>query len=485
MKRNFFLKLTMLSVPLALFLLISNCEKLQKTGDADMEIAKKLVQTLNELPGLTFEVETTNMTTEPSGKGRYLIILKDPAIAVDISGLNIGLPVKDTKIPVKTKEVVFQYGPKEKYLALVSSKDISFDWDFSGSMEIPGKAKEKPGLPAAALKLSMEEVTFKNYDISPLLDTKTNDLMELAVQLLGKNQSFESVVKNFTYEFGFLSKEKKKIAFLMEIEKLESYQRALSEVFISLYRKGSESPDFSNILKQGKALLDLEMKCSLFKVSAKEDEKLSGGGIIDDVSFSYFLKPDKTKSFFIYGFNWDMKDMKLSIPGNKEIELAGRIKEWGMKFSLENLSAAFVQAYFDLVKKSLALSASMDKEKFRQQQMVMGLTIVSEFMKSKPIIKCSISPFKHDLGELDAQFNFQFFNLMTPPVGKAAVKIPKLEDMLTKIKGEKLLSPKTAESLLKIIKKYVITDENGNGIVTLETKPDQPGIFFLNGKPIK
>lgn len=484
MKRYITLSALMISVSFAL-LLIPNCGKPRETVKTDMEIAAELVQTLNEVPGLTIKSEPANMIVEPSEKNRYLITLKDPAIGFDISKFNIGVPVKDTKIPVKLKEVVFKYDPGEKYLELVSVRDLFLEWDLSGFVNTAVQTKDKQELQDMVIKISMGKTAFKNHDISPLLDSKTKDLMELVGELLEKNQSSESVVEHITYELGFLSKEQKKISILLDSEKMESRQKALSDIFISLYKKGRELPDVSKVLKQGKALFDLEMHSSLVKLSVKENENVVGSGTVDKISFSYFLKPDETNSFFSYGFNWDMKNLKVIVPGNKEIELAGNIHQWGMKFSLENLTASFVKSYFNLAKKSYEMSTTMDKEKFRQQQMMMGLTIASEFMKSKPAIKCSISPFKHHLGELEAKLNFQFLNLMAPPVGKAVVNIPEINEILTKITGEKSLSQKTREGLLNLIKKYVQVDENGNGAVTFETRQDQPGTFFINGKPIK
>jgi hypothetical protein len=487
MKRNISLTMKMVFVSSALLLLlISNCGKPRETGVADIEIAQKLVQMLNEVPGLTIKSGPGNMIVEPLEKNRYLITLKDAAISFYISEeYIIGIPIKDTKIPVKIKEVVFLYGPGEKYLELVSLRELFLGWDFPGFIKTAGKAKDKPGLPGMAIKISMGKAAFKNYDISPWLDTKTKDLMELVGEFLEKNQSPETVVEHITYEIGFLSKEQEKISILLDIEKIESHQDALSDIFISLYRKGRELPDVSKVLTQGKALLDLDMSSSLVKLSVKENENLVGSGTVDNISFSYFLKPDKNNSFFTSSFTWDIKNLKVSVPGNKEIELAGNIAQWGMKFSLENLTAPFVKSYLDLVKKNYEMSAAMDKEKLRQQQMMMGLTIAGEFMKSKPVIKFSISPFKHHFGELEAEFNFQFLNLMAPPKGKAVVNIPKIKEILDKIAGEKSLSHKTREGLLKIAKKYVLVDENGDGTITFESRPDQPGTFFLNGKPIK
>lgn len=483
MRRNISISVMMISVSLALFL-IPNCGKPRETAKTDMETAAELVQILNKVPGLTIQAEPGNMIVEPTEKNRYLITLKDPAIGFDISKIKMGIPIKDTKIPVKIKEVVFKYAPAEKYLQLVSVTELFLGWDFSGFIQTAADAKDKPGLAGMTIKISMGKAAFKNYDISPLLNTKTKDLMELVGELLEKNQSSEAVAEHLTYDIGFLSKEQKKISILLDIEKMESHQKALSDIFISLYKKERELPEVSKVLANGNALLDLAMTNSSLKLSVKENDHLWGSGTVDDMSFSYFLKPDETNSFFIYGFTWDMKNMKVIVPGNKEIELAGNINHWGMKFSLENLTASFVKSYFDLVKKNYEMSTAMDKEKMRQQQMMMGFAIASEFMKSKPAIKCSISPFKHHLGELAAELNFQFLNLMAPPVGKAVVNIPKINEILTRIKEEQSLSQKTREGLLKLAKKYVQVDENGNGAVTFETKQDQPGTFFLNGKPI-
>jgi len=485
MKRYISLIMKMLSVSAALLLLIPNCGESRETVKKDMEIAAELVQTLNEIPGLTIKVEPASIIVEPSEKNRYLITLKNPVIDIDISNFNLGIPVKDTKIPVKMKEVVYLYGPEEKYLGMISVRELFLEWEFQDFIQTAGNAKNKPGMQGMAIKLSMAKAEFKNYDISPLLHTKAKDLMELVGELLGKNQSSETTAEHITYELDFLSKEKKKISILMDIEKMESHQDALPDIFISLYKKGQALPDVSTVLKQGKALFDLEMNISSVKLSVKENENVLGSGTVDHMSVSYFLKPNETNSFFIYGFTWDMKNMKVSVPNNKEIELAGNIQQWGMKFSLENLTATFVKSYLDLAKKNYEMSPVMDKEKLKQQQMAMGLTIASEFMKSKPTIKFSISPFKHYFGELEAELNFQFLNLMAPPVGKAVVNIPKINEILTKIEEEKALSQKTREKLLKLAKEYVPVDENGNGALIFETRQDQPGTFFLNGKPIK
>lgn len=377
------------------------------------------------------------------------------------------------------------YDPRGKYLELVSFRELFLELEWLEFVNPAVPVKARPGLQGMTIKMSIGKAAFKNHDISPLLEAKTKDLMELVGELLGKNQSPGAVVEHITYDLAFLSKEKGKISILLDIEKMESRQKALSDIFISIYKKERELPDVSKVLKQGKALLDLDMSTSAVKLFVKANENVVGSGTVDGTSFSYFFKPDETNSFFIYGFTWGMKNLQVLVPGNKEIESAGDIDQLGIKFSVENLSAPFVRSYFDLVKKSQEMSAAVDKEKLLQQQMTMGLTIASEFIKSKPAIKFSVSPFKHHFGELKAELNFQFLNLMALPVGKAVVNIPGINEVLAKITGEKLLSQNTRERILKFAQKYVLIDGNGNGTITFETKPDQPGTFFLNGNPMK
>jgi hypothetical protein len=107
MKRNISLRVMMLSVSSAL-LLSSYCGSPRETVKTDREIAAELVQTLDKIPGFTIKSEPGNMTVEPPGKNLYLITLKNPAIAFDISKIDMSIPIKDKKIPLKLKEVVFK-----------------------------------------------------------------------------------------------------------------------------------------------------------------------------------------------------------------------------------------------------------------------------------------------------------------------------------------------------------------------------------------
>jgi hypothetical protein len=431
------------------------------------------------------KVEPANISVKTSGE-RFLVTLKNPTMTFDTSilkSMSMGDQFKQIEIPITMEELTFLYGPEEKYLEAISVKGMVFEWDVSKLLEKP----LEPGTPPSAfrmdLKFSAENISYKNYNVSALLTYEGKDLFELLGQYIKDNQSSEMSIDNFKYEVGFYTKEEKNISILLEAEKMEGVTKAVSDVFISLYKKDAELPDFAKTLEQGTALLDVALKCSMLKISVKEEGKELGGGTLENTSLTYFLKPDETKSSFTYGSTWDVHNLSLSIPGHPQIERLGNIKDMKMAFALENLNPDFAKAYFELVKMSMSLSHAADKEKIRQQQMMMGMKIATEFIKSKPGIKLSLSPFKHTFGECTAEANFQVPSLMGP-VGKAEVKIPDVNGILNKIKEEQLFPAEAMPGIEQAIKNIIMIDDSGNGSLTFEIKAAQPGVYFLNGKPM-
>ncbi len=487
MKKNYFLTLFIASV-VSLFLMVNNCGKKEETPGkkADPAVANQLIEAINKTPtGIKMHADPANISVTTSGE-RFLVTLKNPTVTFDTSilkSMSMGDQFKQTEIPITMEELTFLYGPEEKYLEAISVKGMVFEWDASKLLEKP----HVPGTPPSALqmdiKFSAGNISYKNYNVSALLTYEGKDLFELLGQYIKDNQISEMALDTLKYEFGFYTEEGKNIWLLLEAEKMEGFTKAVSPVFISLYEKDAELPDFAKTLKQGTALLDVGLKCSMLKVTVKEEGIELGGGTLENTSLTYFLKPDETKSTFTYGSTWDVHNLSLTIPGHPQIERLGNIKDMKMLFALENLNPDFAKAYFELIKKSMSLSSTADKEKFRQQQAMMGMKIATEFIKSKPGIKLSLSPFKHTLGECTAEANFQFPSLMGP-VGKAEVKVPDVNGILNKIKEEKLFPAEAMPGIEQTIKNIFVIDDSGSGSLTLEMKASQPGVYFLNGKPM-
>lgn len=487
MKKNLYTTILILGI-FFLFLTAVNCGEAGEKVDskAAMDAAKQLLDALNKNPlGITTAVEPGNMSAVAKGD-RFLVTFKKPVVNFNTSAykaFNFGDQIKEMEIPMPFEELVYLYGPKENYLEAVSATGFVFDMDMSKMVKLPeGEGKKKlPEDFTMKLKLEIGKMTFKGYNISAMLSYKGQDLMEMLALFLKDNPSLESSAENFKYHIGFTTEEKKEMSILMEVEKIEGVQKAISDLLLALYKKDEESPDFNKALQDGKPIFDLSATLKKLNISVKQDGNVLGGGSLENTSFSYFLKPNDDKTAFDYGSTWNLKNLALNIPGKKEIELFGKIIDMDMKFALENISADFGKAYFDLIKKSMVMRHGADKEKMEQQQAAMGMQLMGTFMQSKPIIKLSLSPFKHHFGELTADANFQFAGMMAP-VGKGEVKILKINDIIAKMKEEKMLSPEMVAGIEQTIKQFIVVDDNGDGSLVFEVKADQPGKYFLNGK---
>lgn len=488
MKKRTFFVLTALSLVLCLSIIY--CGKAKET--ASPKIAGDLIQRINQGPfGFAIKVDPADISVELLGEKQYLITLKNTGMTFDtaaLKDLNIGVPLKSIKIPLKTEELVLRYSPDKEYLAMVSGKGIVWDWDFSDVLNIP--ENQPPGtnqkIQNMVLNLKIGSVAYKTFDISALINPELKNIFQLLKEMMHKNRSFEWSIKDLTYDIHLTDMQNREASIILEAEKMTGRQDVRAEVFIPLYEKEGQSPDFKKFLGQGTPLFNLEGDCSMFKLYLKKDGRIKGGNTVDKMSFSYFLKPDETGSAFIYGFTLDMNAFKLSLPLNKDAEMLSNIPRWGIAFSLENISPGFAQAYFDLTKASMSRPVSTsqeDNQQIQAQRMMMGMKIMNALVQSKPIIKFSFSPFKHYFGELTAEGKFQFLTL-GPPVGKAELKILDVQGILKKLKEEDAISSKTVEWISGFITAHVMKDGKGNGTITFEIKKDQPGKYLLNGSPL-
>jgi hypothetical protein len=480
MKKKCFTTLCFLGI-FSLFLIFSNCGK----GDnkAGMDAAKQLLETLNKTPmGMGMQVDPANISAEASDS-RFLITFKNPSITFDTSAFKsfgFGEQFKDVKIPISFEELTYLYGPGEKYLEFVSARGFKISFDMGKMIKFPeGKEEEAESL-SMMLNMEMGKMTFKGYNVSAVLAYQGKDLLELAGMIINDNKNIESSTENFKYQFDFVTKEKENMSVLVEAEKIEASQKNVSSMFLSLYKKDAETPDFARALQEGTPIIDLSAGCSNLKITVKKDGNELGGGTLGGMNLTYFLKPNEAKTFFNYGSTWSLKNLSLNIPEKKEIELFGKIDEMNMNFSLENISADFGKAYFNFVKNSMAIVQGEDKDKLKEEQAGMAMGLMGELMKSQPVIKFSITPLKHHYGEMTASADFRMPTMMTP-AGKAEVKILKINDILAKLKADQMISPEVLTEIEGTIKKFFIVDANGDGSLTFEIKADQPGKYFLNG----
>lgn len=481
MRKKLFLVLFIFSF----VIFLSNCTKSEKK--LSVKEVNNLIGRINSSHfGLKLKAEPENIITKlekkrAEGKDRYLITLVQPSVVFDTSVYKSMNPnLKPTKIAIGMKELNLVYGPSEEYLSIVSIKGLSFDWNPIKMLKQPVKARKIKS--KIKIKVSVENIELKNYDYSCLLRKGHKDYIGIISDLINDNPSSESIANNIKFKMEFLDKDKKGGVFVCEIGKAEGLSRVKSDFFAIFLKKKESKLYLSKLLSEVSSIFEVKMKFTDIFFKAKEEDKDIFKAKIKNSSFLYYLRPDHTKNFFEYGNSFSIKNVNVSVPENKAIELATKIEGLKMLFSMEHLTPEFVQSYLDLIEISMSKKYSVEKEKQRTIA-AQGMKIGGEFVKSKPIIKISFPKFIHYFGALTANAKFQF-STIGPPQGKAIVRIFKIDKVVKKIRSEKLLSSKVIQGILKFFKDTFVKDKEHNGVLRFEIRKEEPGVFYLNNKPI-
>ena len=457
MKPNDFAKLFILGL-VALVLLIGNCGKHRK--DPKEKVAVQLLEYLHrEIPDSKFKTDTAKalVKPEPGKKNRYRVIFKNFSLTGDFvkiaKFINIDLakflPLGNfTNLKLENcriNEIVFLYGPEEKHVKLQSI--MGFSYDIPLSEEESWKIRD---FKINKIRFSMGYKTFNNTDE---LEGILQDLMPSTIM---EDLKFEAI--------GVLGKEDD-FSIILEIEEIG---RGIGEGIED--RSTGEESDAPNI--------DLKLEFGKVKISIKKNGDHLGSGAIDSLYQSISVKPDETGNFYKFGFGFGIKNLKLYIPGKKKIELLSDIKECRFNFSLENLNLKAMQAFFGIFKKDIQ---SMD---YLNDIMPQTMKFGTEIMKSKPLLKCSISPFKHYFGEIELKMEIRLANLLSMPDAEISVNLFKIDDILKKLEEDKVFPSFILNTISLAVEKNTLRKENGDASIIFETKAHEPGKVFLNGKPI-
>lgn len=441
---------------------------------------EKLLHTIRQTCS-TIGIDFTAQSGE-TARDSQIVTLHNVVISVNTSSLKdlrTGTSFKTGTLPLNIKEIVFHYIPADKYLGLIRMKGMAMQWDF----DVPSNSENK--LMAMGINMSAEDILYDEYDISPLLTSKATTATELVIELFSNANAMKSTTKNMVYELKLAGKNDKEITFSMEFSSVKGSQSMNPDIFLGLYSKKEKSqPDFLKILEHGSPVFDISIDSGPLKLNYLVNGQHKGGGNIDRLAFAYFLKPDDSHKFFTYGMNAEVKHMNASISGNQAISLLSRVKELKADLSVINLSAGFAQAYFELMKKSSEMSGKASPDAIRKTQAAMGMKIFMEFMKSKPGIEFSISPFVHELGELEAHGKFRFSGVSIPS-GKAKLKIKDAKNLLNTLKHSEELPSFISDLVVDTLTGLLKFNDDGDGFLVLETREKFPGQFFINGKSIR
>ncbi|MCK4761706.1 MAG: hypothetical protein KAW12_05855 [Candidatus Aminicenantes bacterium] len=446
------------------------------------EIAKQLLELINKNPSVEMKAKPKDAIVKTAENNRYLVTFKNSSFTTDFLAILKILPQSTFLLKpfppvenVQAEELVFLFEPENKYLCLLSLKGINFEWDWSKIQ----KKNVKTGMSGVnTVRVSVENAAFENWKISPQFSSEKKDAKITLDDLLQKHrQDAKVMMKNIGIDIEVVNKKKENISILIELEKLRLLKNDMwsQEVISYIIKKDEAAPDFSEILQKFKSLIGFDIELNKINISAKANKNELISGILENSILSIFFKPDKAGAFFRYGVDLDLKNLELSIPGNKVLDTLSNIKECHMGVSLNNITPELAKAIFKWFRSGIEYKGSTDDPKVKQHMITNLLKMVTIVLKSKPILKFFLSPLKHHFGEMSGEIKIQAQTLWPRPPVEYDVKILKVDDIFKKLADSKLFPDSKLNQIRSNIEKVGVKDESGSlhikGILRSEEKP--------------
>jgi len=444
----------------------------QALGDMSAKQVGQLLEQISNNPlAMKFEVDPENIAVKTKSK-YFIITLKNPVINMDLTALlkatvqEQAQSLPEMILPMNMKEMVLLHNPARKFLAIRSITGLDSKW------------QSKESGTEFLLKMVVENLNFGEYNISSFLDAKPDqDIKPFLLQLISDNGTNKGSMHGASYTFELPSLPKPG---LMEVKigEVTWDQKIAMELVKDYLMEESPKIGLKELLSQGDSLINGQATIKDFNFKILEDGKQLGSGSMADTTLGFFLKPDQEKKFFIYSFHWDLTELKIDSPRRKLVQTLGTMKKLKLEFALEHLTPELVQAYFDLQKHRM--EKQPDRDEAIRREGVQAMQLFGQFGSSQPVLALSISPLINPFGEMQADARFQFKAMNVYP-GKADVRIKNLDQVLEKLKADNFIPAE----FIKKLQSFFVKDDKGDGVITFEIKEDQPGVFLLNGQPIK
>lgn len=456
MKKHDLIRLAILGL-VVLVILTANCAK--SPEQLKKEVLTQLIDYLNyRMPGSRFEIDPATAVVQPIGNNRYRITLKNTTFITDLTAVadmfSKHLPDDDApymgRDEAQIEELLLIFGPKEKYLDLLSIKGLNFE---GGFRERRGNKSLLPGgLEWDKVRITMGKITFQDRDTS---DPRTplTTLEHLKIRSDG------------------LTAQQDKISVLIDVEKIGKVDTGKEDGNLSAYilDKNAPAPDLQKALQIGAAISDLNIRLGKVNLSIKKNGIQLCDGTVEEASYMQFLKPDNTGKSFRYGHDLQFNNFKLSITGKRELQLLSDVKAFHLGYSVNNLSPETTQALLDITKIAFTSRTLVDDSELKALMM----KFILEAIKSKAYLHFSISPFKHYFGEMNGEVELRLGNLMAGPLLAIKVTLCKVDDILNKLKEANIFPGSTLKKITEIISRYAVRQKNGDAVFIREMDANQ------------
>ena len=474
---------------LVVIFVFPQCNKVP--SEMSVEEVQGMLQKVNANPyGVKFQAKDQDISTRPAEleddcEG-FVITFKEPGITFDTAVLKEFYPqMKKTVIPVTAKEMVMSYDYKKEQLVLMSFSGVAIDLNLLDLVETnAGKGQEMPVEGPVLVKFTANKVALKNYNITALLNSTEKTAKEVLLQFMAENYNLHSVVTDMELKASMDLGQERKTNIAITSERVEGHQRMRSDFFTSWLKEEMTAEKADRMMAGGLPLFHVYGKSLNTNVSVESMGKEVAVGNLWQVDFANFLKPDDKGKFFQYGFFYNIKQLRSSIPAADGLEqLLTNFKELNINVIINHITPELVAAYLQMT--SINFSGKYKDDQARQQALMKeGMGFAQKMLASKPILNFTIMPFRNHFREINLNSSFQFVTAGWPQ-GKATVKVKDMSKMAANIEKDDFINGEIKKKMILILNEYFLPDPKDTGVLTFEVEPGQPGRFILNGKPLK
>lgn len=461
-------------------LILSSCTGV--TEKVDTAAVQDILAKINRTPlGVAVAAEDENISIEPEDRHTFRVTLENPDLSFNQELYrSFGLEMPEFTIPVDLNMIQLLYAPSRNYLAIGSAGPLAMTFDPSklDAEAFPG-GEEAEELSRMTFSYEIKEMTGNFYDISPVLDYEDESAVELLTDILQHNQEFSLQAKNLAMEVAGGKEGEPLSRFTWTTGAMESGFEAAPEYITAFFQALEEKGIFEKYLKDNKPLFDMHFRMddTRFTFTAGESPmtvnvKLAGG--------SYYLRPEKD-SQFNFGFAWEVEGAGAEGEQIPAWASALNINRMDFRFNISNLPPDLIEGYFEMMQ-FIREAAGKESDDLQGQIAMKGLALVGKMTNAQPVITMQLVPLDLGAGKIQAEGEFKFIG-MAPPVGKATVMIPDLEGMAEKLQQIPAIPREKIDPMLAKIRAIFDVKDTGEAVLVFEIREDEPGSYYLNGRP--
>lgn len=456
----------------------ANCHREQPSNH---HVAEKLVRFINRYPGVQFNTEVRFSTVESLDRNRYRVTFRNSVFFANLTSLFKVLfrapfrqwgrdhqLIKINNVAIDEMVVLYTPGENEKE-CMESLKGLQFAGQFDPPTH-PEYAAGKTGYYVQTINFRMSKATF-GYCNPQFLSPKN------------KQNHFNADLDHLILHIDFAAKTGDHLSVTFETR--DTIQIS-SDIGLNLaeyvYNHQGTAPDFKSMLKNGKPLFDAKMSLGTIGVSIRKNELKMLEGEASRILLSMLLTPDQDRSHIRLDYGLELKDFKLSSPGNRKWLVFSRLNELKGLLSIRHMSPDLLRLFVEYEKKTIGLTKDKGSNSTREDMATLVIKTLSAIVSSGMYIDVSIAPFKHHLGELEVQAKITNF---IPPGAEFKINLYKMDNTLNKLKASRIFSPDTLKRISVILDRLTIKHENGDASILWQIKPLRPGVLFLNGRQVK